>query len=667
MINKEEERIVKRMRELAEIINYHDHKYYVENNPEVSDYEYDQLATELKNLEQKFPKLTLPDSPTQRVSGKAVREFPVVEHKVPMLSLDNSYSADDLKDFDSRVRKWLGNEPVEYVVELKIDGLGIALLYENGALTRGATRGDGIKGEDVSSNIKTIRSIPLKLRAESHLMNSEIRGEVYLPISSFKKLNEEKEKKSEALFANPRNAAAGSVRQLDPSIAASRKLDAFFYTLSDTDQQFKTHWECLEEMKKSGLKVNSNIVRFTSIEKIIEHCQLWEKKREQIDFEIDGMVIKVNSLEQQKKLGETSKNPRWAIAFKFAAKQRTTKIQDIIVQVGRTGALTPVADLEPVAIGGITVSRATLHNEDEIKRKDIRIGDTVLVERAGDVIPEVVKVVIDKRTGAEKEFKMPTTCPVCGSKVVREEDEAVARCIGSSCPAQLKQKIRHFASRNAMDIEGLGEAIVSQLVDEGLVKSIADIYALEEEALINLERMGEKSARSLVSEITASKSQSLERLLNGLGIRHVGETVAEALTMRFKTMDDIMSAPKDAIMKVEGVGDIIADSIVDFFSENSNKKLVAQLKEKNLIMTAGESKTGSLDEKVFVFTGTLKKYSRADAAKKVEDLGGKIGSDINKKTDFLVIGDEPGSKLAGAQRLGIRILSEEEFLRLIGE
>ncbi|MEM2838835.1 MAG: NAD-dependent DNA ligase LigA [Thermoplasmata archaeon] len=663
----EKNRIVKRMKELAELINYHDFKYYVENNPEISDYEYDQLVAELKSLEKDYPELILPDSPTQRVSGTPVKEFPVVEHKVPMLSLDNGYSPEDLSEFDRRVRKWLSNEPVEYVVELKIDGLGIALLYEDGILVRGATRGDGIRGEDVTSNIKTVRSIPLRLRKGSKIDDSEVRGEVYLPISSFKKLNQERERSGEPLFANPRNAAAGSIRQLDPSITASRKLDAFFYTLSYHKQDFKTHWDCLNAMREAGLKVNPYIEKFDSIDKVIEYCKDWEKRREELDYEIDGMVVKVNSIDQQKRLGETSKNPRWAIAFKFAAKQRTTRIKDIIVQVGRTGALTPVADLEPVQIGGITVSRATLHNEDEIRRKDIRIGDTVLIERAGDVIPEVVKVIPEKRTGKEKEFVMPKSCPVCGSKVVKEEGEAVSRCIGSSCPAQLKQTIRHFATRKAMDIEGLGDALISQLVDTGLVKNIADLYTLDMESLTELERMGEKSAGNLLSEIEASKNRGLERLLFGLGIRHVGETVADDLAARFRTMDELMKAGKEELMRVNGVGEIIADSIVDYFSEPSNRQLIEKLRKLGVEMGAKEKRQGPLEGKTFVFTGTLKSYPRAEAARKVQELGGKVGSSITKKTDFVVLGESPGSKLAQAQKLGIRLLSEEEFKRLVGE
>lgn len=661
------ESAAKRIRELVEKINYHDSKYYVEDNPVVSDFEYDQLVSELKSLESYYPDLVLPDSPTQRVAGRPMKEFAVVEHKVPMLSLDNSYSPDDLKDFDGRVRRGLGEERIEYIVEPKIDGLGVALLYESGMLIRGATRGDGISGEDITTNIRTIRSIPLRLHEGSPLGNAEVRGEVYMPKSSFRRLNEAREKNAESLFANPRNAAAGSVRQLDPSIVASRKLDAFFYTLSFTNRTFNTHQECLEAMKNSGLRISPDIRAFDSIEKVVECCLDWEKKREQMDYEIDGMVVKVNSLNQQRRLGQTAKNPRWAIAYKFAAKQMTTRIRDIALQVGRTGAMTPVADLEPVSLGGITVSRATLHNEDEIRRKGIRIGDTVLIERAGDVIPEVIKVIVEERDGTEREFRMPESCPICGSMIVREADEAVARCIGSSCPAQLKQKIRHFATRDAMDIEGLGEAIISQLVDKGIVTSISDICSLDEATLTNLDRMGKKSARNLLDEIESSKNRGLERLLYGLGIRHVGSTVAESLASRFTTLDALASASKDALLKVEGIGDIIAESIVDFFQEPSNRSLMDRLRVAGLSMTATARPTGTLEGKTFVFTGALRKYPRAEAGRKVESLGGKVGTSLTKKTDFLVIGEDAGSKLKEAGRLGVKIIGEEEFLKLIGD
>jgi DNA ligase (NAD+) len=660
------EAILKRMGELIEAINHNDSKYYVEDNPEISDYEYDQLVSELKALESDHPDLVFPDSPTKRVSGQPVKEFPTVEHKVPMLSLDNSYSPEDLKEFDGRVKRWLSEEPIEYVVEMKIDGLGVALVYDGGLLSRGATRGDGISGEDITVNIRTIRSIPLRLKGQT-LGNSEVRGEVYMPISSFKRLNQGREEAGEPSFANPRNAAAGSIRQLDPSIVASRRLDAFFYTLSFSEHEFKTHWECLEAMKDSGLRINPNIIRLKTIEEVVDHCLSWEKRRDELDYEIDGMVIKINSLDQQRRLGQTAKNPRWAIAYKFAAKQRTTKVKDILLQVGRTGAITPVADLEPVALGGITVSRATLHNEDEIRRKDIRIGDTVLIERAGDVIPEVVKVITDKRDGSEREFKMPPTCPVCGSRIIREADEAVARCIDSSCPAQLKQRIRHFASRDAMDIEGLGEAIISQLVDKGLVRSIADIYSLNEGSLKALERMGEKSARNLLEEIESSKVRGLERFLYGLGIRHVGETVAISLTNRFKTMDELLGAPKDSLLKIEGIGDIVAESVVDFLSEPSNRQLIEQIKSRGISLSAIEKATGSLDGKTFVFTGSLKRYSRTEAGRKVESLGGRVGSSLTKKTDFLVVGEDPGSKVKEAEKLGIATLTEADFLKMIGD
>lgn len=661
-----EEAISRRMAELVELINHHDSKYYVENSPEISDFEYDQLLSELKSLEASHPDLVLQDSPTMRVSGKPVKEFTVVEHKVPMLSLDNSYSPEDLREFDGRVRRLLVGESIEYVVEPKIDGLGVAILYKGGKFVRGATRGDGVSGEDVTANIKTIRSVPLRLGEASLLNDSEVRGEVYMPISSFKRLNQEREKRGEPPFANPRNAAAGSIRQLDPSIAASRRLDAFFYTLSYTDRKFTKHLECLEAMRDSGLRINPNIRRFQTIDEAIGYCLDWEEKRDTLDYEIDGMVIKIDSLDQQERLGQTAKNPRWAIAYKFAAKQRTTRVKDILLQVGRTGAITPVADLDPVSVGGITVSRATLHNEDEIRRKDIRIGDTVLIERAGDVIPEVVRAITEKRDGSEREFGMPSSCPVCGSKIVREADEAVARCIGSSCPAQLKQRIRHFATRDAMDIEGLGEALISQLVDKGAVRSIADIYSLSEAGLTSLDRVGEKSARNLLVEIESSKGQGLERLLYGLGIRHVGETVASALANRFKTMGGLASASKDDILKIEGIGDVIAESIIDFLSEPSNLQLIKQLESHGISLRATTSAAGPLTGKTFVFTGALRRLSRSEAGERVKALGGKVGQTVTRKTDFVVAGEDTGSKVKEAEKLGIRILSEEEFLRLVG-
>jgi len=664
----EQENAKRRIAELIEEINRHDHLYYVEDNPEISDFEYDQLVKELDDLESKYPELVRPDSPTRRISGVPLDEFPVVEHRVPMMSLDNSYSPEGLIEFDERIKRWLKDEQIEYVAELKIDGLGIALVYMDKILIRGATRGDGIRGEDVTSNIKTIRSVPLRLNAKSSLKNCEIRGEVYMTVSGFKEINSERENGSLPPFANPRNAAAGSIRQLDSSIAASRPLDAFFYTLSESERKFKTHWDALEEMRKAGLKVNPHIMKLKSIEDVIKHCESWERQRDQLDYEIDGIVVKVNSLEQQRKLGETAKHPRWAIAFKFAAKQRTTELLDIVVQVGRTGALTPVAILEPVDIGGVTVSRATLHNEDEVKRKDIRIGDTVLVERAGDVIPEVVKPIIEKRNGQERIFTIPNNCPVCGSKVVREEGEAVSRCISSSCSAQIKQKIRHFASRNAMDIEGLGDAIVNQLVDRGIVNSINDIYELDENSFVELERFGEKSAKNLIEQISKSKGQGLERLLFGIGIRHVGKSAAEDIASEFGSMDKLISASEEQLTAIDGIGDIVAESILEFFSEPSNRDLIEKLGSNGVLMSAKKKGVeGPLNGKTFLFTGSLERYSRADAGEKVRSLGGKVVSNVTKKTNFVVVGMDPGSKLQDAKKLKIEIIDEKRFLEIIGE
>jgi len=664
----EQENAKRRIAELIEEINRHDHLYYVEDNPEISDFEYDQLVKELDDLESKYPELVRPDSPTRRISGVPLDEFPVVEHRVPMMSLDNSYSPEGLIEFDERIKRWLKDEQIEYVAELKIDGLGIALVYMDKILIRGATRGDGIRGEDVTSNIKTIRSVPLRLNGKSSLKNCEIRGEVYMTVSGFKEINSERENGSLPPFANPRNAAAGSIRQLDSSIAASRPLDAFFYTLSESERKFKTHWDALEEMRKAGLKVNPHIMKLKSIEDVIKHCESWERQRDQLDYEIDGIVVKVNSLEQQRKLGETAKHPRWAIAFKFAAKQRTTELLDIVVQVGRTGALTPVAILEPVDIGGVTVSRATLHNEDEVKRKDIRIGDTVLVERAGDVIPEVVKPIIEKRNGQERIFTIPNNCPVCGSKVVREEGEAVSRCISSSCSAQIKQKIRHFASRNAMDIEGLGDAIVNQLVDRGIVNSINDIYELDENSFVELERFGEKSAKNLIEQISKSKGQGLERLLFGIGIRHVGKSAAEDIASEFGSMDKLISASEEQLTAIDGIGDIVAESILEFFSEPSNRDLIEKLGSNGVLMSAKKKGVeGPLNGKTFLFTGSLERYSRADAGEKVRSLGGKVVSNVTKKTNFVVVGMDPGSKLQDAKKLKIEIIDEKRFLEIIGE
>ncbi len=659
----------KRILELRKEIRYHDRKYYVENNPVISDYEYDKLMEELKRLEKEHPEYVTPDSPTQRVSGQPVEGFRSVKHKVPMLSLDNTYSSKELLDFDKRVKKFLGGESPDYAVELKIDGLGVALVYENGVLVRGATRGDGSTGDDITSNIRTIKSIPLKLDITNEtkpLANCEVRGEVYMTRKGFESLNQERAKKGKPLFANPRNAAAGSLRQLDPRIVSKRNLEIFLYNLSYTKEGgYKTHTQCLDTMKKAGLKVNPNIKKFSSIQDMIKYCNSWENKKEELDYETDGMVIKVNSLEQQKRLGSTIKNPRWAVAYKFPPKRVTTKIIDIKVQVGRTGALTPVAILEPVKLSGSTISRATLHNEDEIKRKDIRIGDTVFIEKAGEVIPEVIKPVKEKRTGKEKIFSMPKKCPVCNSDVVRPEAEAVSRCIGLSCPAQIKNLLHHFASRHAMNIDGLGPAVIDQLVDKNIVKNISDLYTLNIEILTNLERLGEKSAENLLDEIEESKKNEFSRLLFGLGIRHVGRHIAKLLSENFSSINEIMNAKKEEIEKIEGIGGIVAESIVLFFKDEKNREIIEKLGKNGLNMESKIEKLNVLSGKRFVFTGTLKKYSRAEAESIVEKLGGNFTSSVSRNVDYVVAGKEHGSKYEKAKKLGVTIISEEEFNKLV--
>jgi DNA ligase (NAD+) len=665
-MSEEKQSARRRVKELVELISHHDRKYYVEDNPEISDREYDMLLKELSALETANPELISPDSPTQRVSGTPLDEFSQVEHKVSMLSLDNCYSSDELREFDGRVRKWLEGEAVEYVVELKIDGLGIALLYKDGILVRGATRGDGQVGEDVTSNVRTIRSIPLRLDQSSGLSSAEIRGEVYLPVDGFRRLNKEREGAGLQLFANPRNAAAGSIRQLDPRVAAERPLEATFYSLSFNDGPMPgTHTGCLEAIAKAGLRTSPVIRVFKTIEEVLDHISGWESRRDDVEYEIDGMVIKVNSTDQQRRLGSTAKNPRWAIAYKFPAKQMTTRLIDIRVQVGRTGALTPVAVLEPVDIGGVTVSRATLHNEGEIVRKGLMIGDRVLVERAGDVIPQVVKPITEARTGEEKPFEMPSLCPACGSQTSREEDEAVRRCDNASCPAQVKERLLHFCSRDAMDIEGVGPSLIDQLVDAGLVEDVADLYALTPERLTGLEGVAQKSAKSIVDAIEASRTKEFDRLLFALGIRHVGFTTARDLALAFKSMDVLIAASADALSQVNGVGGVVASSVRRFLENPTNIALVERLRDVGLNMVVSEHRAGPLDGKTFLFTGELRSMTRTEAGAKVESLGGAVGASVTKSTDYVVAGDGPGSKLQKAEKMGKTIITEEEFLKMI--
>ncbi|MHC1636049.1 MAG: NAD-dependent DNA ligase LigA, partial [Candidatus Methanospirareceae archaeon] len=551
--NREEggdkEAIKKRIEELRNLIHYHDYRYYVLNDPEISDAEYDRLFKELVELEKKYPEFITPDSPTQRVGGAPLEEFGTVEHHIPMLSLDSVFGEEEVKEFDERVKRMLGEENVEYVAEPKIDGLAVELVYRNGVLSVGSTRGDGRSGEDVTQNLKTIKTIPLRIFTDIPLL--EVRGEVFMPVSKFKELNEELIRKGEKTFANPRNAAAGSVRQLDPQITASRPLDFFCYGIGRVEGvEFSTHWEILEFLGKVGFKVNPLVKLCKNIEDVKEYYEDIKGKRDSLDYEIDGVVVKVNSLRQQEKLGATSRSPRWAIAYKFPARQEITKVKDIIVQVGRTGALTPVAILEPVSISGVTVSRATLHNEEELRKKDVRIGDTVVVERAGDVIPEVVSVITSKRTGEEKEFKMPSKCPVCGADVLKEGP--IVRCVGAACSAQIKERIRHFASQRAMNIEGLGEKIIEQLVDKKLISDPADLYFLTKRDLLKLERMGDKLAQNILDAIERSKKTTLSRLIFALGIRHVGEHVAKLLAEHFKSLEALKNASYEELISIDG-------------------------------------------------------------------------------------------------------------------
>ncbi|HWR63397.1 MAG TPA: NAD-dependent DNA ligase LigA [Candidatus Thermoplasmatota archaeon] len=653
----------KQIQKLRDEINYHNYQYYVENNPVISDYQYDMLLKKLEALETQYPDLITSDSPTQRVGGEPLKGFTTVEHKIPMLSLDNAYSYDELREFDERVKKNITE--VEYICEPKIDGVSIALIYENGIFIRGTTRGDGIKGDDITSNLRTIRSIPLRLHG-SDLQNAEVRGEVYFPISSFKKFNKEQEKKGEQVFANPRNAAAGSLRQLDPRIVASRPLDTYLYYISYSDTDFKSQEKSLETLRTAGFRVNPLIEKASTIEDAISYCRILETKRETLDYEIDGVVLKVNSFKQQRELGSTTKHPRWAIAFKFTAKQATTRLKDIVIQVGRTGTLTPVAILEPVQVGGVTVSRATLHNFDELKRKDIRIDDMVLVERSGDVIPQVVKSIIEKRTGEEKARVIPRKCPVCGSDVIRTLDEVAVRCPNKQCPARLKWRIEYFASRDAMDIDHLGGQTIDKLIEKGLVDTIADLYALTEKDLLSLEGFKEKSVKNLLDSIEKSKQQGLARLIYGLGLRHVGKYASQLLATQYHSIDELAKKTAEELTQIHGLGQKTAEAIATFFATEENIELINKLKDIG-IRTKETKKEGRLTGKKFVFTGGLSSLSRPDASDLVMKNGGIVASAIGKDIDYVVVGTDPGSKYEKAKKLGLTIIDENEFKKVVGE
>jgi len=653
----------KEIEKLRKEINHHNYKYYVENSPVISDFEFDQLLKKLESLEEQFPELITPDSPTQRVGGEPLEGFITVEHKVAMLSLDNTYTYDELREFDERVKKNVGE--VEYVVEPKIDGAGVALLYENGVLVRGATRGDGRQGDDITSNLKTIRSIPLRLRGNK-VKNVEVRGEVYFPIKGFEKYNKEQAKRGEPVFANPRNAAAGSLRQLDPRIVASRPLDIFIYFISHSEKDFSTHEKAVAALKEAGFRVNPLTKKVKNIEGAIKYCNDLEEIRETLDYEIDGAVIKVNSFSQQKQLGATSKHPRWAISYKFAAKQATTKLNDIAIQVGRTGALTPVAILKPVQVGGVTVSRATLHNFDELKRKDIRIGDTVLVERSGDVIPQVVKAIKEKRTGSEKSKRIPKKCPICGSEIIHTEGEVAVRCRNRMCPARLKWRIKYFASRDAMDIDHLGGSTVDKLIEKGFVDSIADIYSLRMKDILTLEGFKEKSAQNLLDSIEKSKNQSLSRLIYGLGIRHVGKYAAQLLAAKYSSLDLLSKANVEELKDIYGLGEKTAEAIGTFFATEENRELIEKLKDVGVkIKEEVKEEDLLLKGKKFVFTGGLQTLTRPNASDIVKEKGGIVTSSVGKDLDFIVVGEKPGSKYGKAKKLGVTILNEEEFKELV--
>ncbi len=658
--------IQKKIQELTDQLNYHSQKYYVEDAPEISDFEYDRMLRELEDLENTYPQYRSPVSPTQRVGGAPLDKFESVVHTVPMESLQDAFSEQEIYDFDKRVRTVLN--VCEYVVEYKIDGLSVSLEYENGTFVRGSTRGDGTVGEDVTQNLKTIQSIPMQLREPVPFI--EVRGEVFIGREDFQKLNAVRENLEEPVFANPRNAAAGSLRQLDPKIAASRKLDIFIFNIQQIQgKEIHSHQEGLEYLRTLGLKVIPNKEVFSDIRAAYEKIQEIGENRENLSFDIDGAVVKVNSFSDRDQLGSTAKFPKWAIAYKFPPEQQETQIDDIIVQVGRTGAVTPLALLKPVRIAGSTVSRATLHNMDYIAEKDIKIGDYVKIQKAGDIIPEVFSVIKDKRTGKEKNFTMPERCAECGALIVREEGEAAYRCTGMNCPAQRLRHIIHFVSRDAMDIDGLGASLIEQLLARGMIETAADLYYLDPQAVAQMDKMGEKSARNLMNALERSKQNPLYRLINGLGMRHIGEKTAKILANTFKTLDKLMQADVETLTQVDDIGEIMARSVVDFFREAQNLAFVEKLRQAGVNFADADDGQKQNDQRfagvTFVLTGTLSKYTRAQASEIVEALGGKTSSSVSKKTSYVLAGEEAGSKLDKAVGLGVPVLSEDDFEKMI--
>jgi DNA ligase (NAD+) len=664
--------VEKKVESLREKIRHHEYLYYVVDNPEINDADFDKLMRQLKDLEAEHPELVTADSPTQRVGGKPREGFVKVPHSSPMLSLDNTYSEEELRDWERRVHELSGRKDVDYVCELKLDGMSLALIYEDGKLVRGITRGDGSVGEDVTLNVRTVRSVPLsipkeKLKKAGIPADFEVRGELLMPTESFKKINEERERNGLPTFANPRNFTAGTVRQLDSNITAARRLDYFPYILLQNGRTyFDRHSKTLEALHASGFKVNPNHKLVRSMDEVWAFIQQWEEKRDSLPYEIDGIVIKVDRTSLQDELGFTGKAPRWAIAYKYAARGAVTKLENVRWQVGRTGKLTPVAELTPVAIGGTTVRNATLHNMDEIERLGVKIGDWVRVERGGDVIPKVVEVDKEHPRG-RKEIEAPEKCPVCGTKVVRTEGEVDYRCVNANCPAKLRETILHFASRGVMNIDGMGDALVNQLTERGLVKNVADIYKLTKDDLLSLERMGDKSAQNILDEIENSKKLPLERVIYGLGIRMVGERTAQFLAEHFGSMEALESAGVEELQDVNEVGPRIAESIAEFFGIAANRKLVERLREAGLKLTGQKKQRGTkLVGKTFVLTGTLAHFTRDEAKKMIEDAGGKVTGSVSKKTDYVVAGTDAGSKLDKAKELGVHVIDEKEMQRIVG-
>jgi len=659
-----------KIEQLRAEINHHNYRYHVLDSPEISDAEYDELMRELKQLEEQYPQFLTPDSPTQRVGAAPVEAFGVVEHPSPLLSLGNVFSKEELLAWYTRTSKLLEGKQFDFVGEHKIDGLAVALTYVNGQLTIGATRGDGFRGENITQNLRTIRSVPLSV-PKGAPARFEVRGEVFLPKAGFNKLNQERAEEGLSLFANPRNAAAGSVRQLDPRITAKRPLDIYIYMLGYTEGKATppTHWETMEYLKSLGFKVNPNNALLTSIDEVEEFHHTWVERRESLPYEADGIVVKLNSLDLQRQLGNIGHEPRWATAYKFPAVQGTTHLIDIGISVGRTGTLNPYAILEPVSVGGVTIKQAALHNEDDIRRKDIRIGDTVIVQRAGEVIPQVVGPVVSKRSGQEKLFTMPSRCPVCGAKVIRPKDEVMSYCTNVACPAQIQQRLEHFVSRGGMDIRGIGESISATLLREGLVKDVADLYDLHNkyDQLVKLEKMADKSMTNMLNAIEKSKDRPLARIIFALGILHIGEEMAGLLANHFGSIDKLADASGEELLSIPAVGPKLADSIIAFFRQEENRSLLKRLRKAGVRLEEESVKPEELPlaGQEFVITGRLEAFARQEAEARVKALGGSTGSSVTGKTTYLVVGTEPGSKLARAQALGTKQLTEEEFLRLL--